>query len=206
MKRLLLIAVLSLVTVTNIKAQEKGSIELGVNAGVNFSAATSGGNNTNNLTGFNFAAVGEYYFSDTWGIRAKLIYDTKGWADGFYTDQNNNTFVTDFKLNYLTLPVTANWHFGSKKNWYLNFGLYAGFLLNAKTGTNDIDVKDSFEGVDFGLALGIGYKFSIDENTKLFIDFDGQGGLTGIFKQLTPGTTTIKNNRSAINFGVLFNL
>ncbi len=55
------------------------------------------------------------------------MYDQKGWDDGTITDVNG-TFITDYNLNYLTVPVMANWHFGRTKNWYLNFGAYTAIL------------------------------------------------------------------------------
>lgn len=205
MKKLLCIIILTLASLSNISAQDKGDFELGANVGVNFSRVNASNNaSTNNTTGFNFAAIGEYYFSDTWGIKAKLIYDKKGWGDGFLNDiDTGETVTTDFTLSYLTIPVMANWHFGSTKKWYLNFGLYAGFLLDAKAAKKD--VSTIIESTDIGLALGIGYKFPIDDNTKLFVELDGQGGLTNVFSKTLDGSS-IRNSRNSINFGVLFDM
>ncbi|QTD37990.1 PorT family protein [Polaribacter batillariae] len=207
MKKIIFVVTLFL-AVVNIQAQEKGAIEVGGNIGVNFAnliASNNSNQTTNSVTGFNFAVSGEYYFSDRWGIKSKLIYDQKGWADGFFDDENGFQTTTDFKLTYLTLPVMANWHFGSKRNWYLNFGLYLGFLLDAEAEAINRDVSDAFEGTDIGLALGIGYKFEVSENTKLFVEFDGQGAFNDVFKR-NDSSVSVKNSRQAINFGVLFSL
>ena len=98
----------------------------------------------------------------------------------------------------------ANWHFGSNRDWYMNFGPYVGFLISAEDSELGLDLKDGFKSTDFGLALGIGYKFEIDDNLKLFIEYDGQSGLSDIFEE--NAGDSIRNARSSFNIGVLFNL
>ena len=106
-------------------AQDQGDFELGINAGLNLSNLASSDDDfeSDSRVSFNIAASGEYYFSDRWGIKTKLIFDKKGFGD----DDND----VDVNMDYITIPVMANWHFGSNRNWYLNFGVYGGFLLNA---------------------------------------------------------------------------
>ncbi len=206
MKKRLLIIVFVLVGMTKMNAQEKGDIELGFDMGVNLSVVSDGNGNATDLkVGFNAGGSGEYYFSDRWGIKSKLIYDQKGWSDGFILNTDtNNSVTTDFKLNYLTIPVMANWHFGSTRKWYLNFGPYVGFLLNAEDSELGMDLKNSFKSTDFGLSYGIGYKFPINDNTKLYVEYDEQLGLTDVF-EVNEGTSA-KNSRSSFNLGVLFSL
>lgn len=192
-------------------AQEKGNFELGGNMGVNISNIAISGvdvDETNSKTGLNLAVSGEYYFNDRWGLKAKLIYDQKGWADSFVEVPFDNDPAViqiiegDMELNYLSIPVMANWHFGKKRNWYLNFGLYTAFLLSAEVA--GIDTKEGFENSDFGLALGIGVKFPISDKAKLFLEYDAQSGFSNIFKD--SGSISARNGRSAFNFGVLFSL
>ncbi|WP_440880363.1 porin family protein [Tenacibaculum sp. C7A-26P2] len=212
MKKLLVAISITILSFNFLKAQEKGDIELGGNIGVNFSNVTLGRNTFNNsnlstdhTTGFNIALTGEYYFSDRWGIKTKLIYDQKGWGNGFLDNYDTGErVISDYELSYFTIPVLANWHFGSNRNWYLNFGLYAGFLIdvNLKDISTNIELMESFETTDIGLALGIGYKFQISENTRLFFEFDGQSGFNSINKE--NNGENITNSRSSINFGALF--
>ncbi|MDG1057558.1 MAG: hypothetical protein P8O83_07495, partial [Flavobacteriaceae bacterium] len=62
---------------------------------------------------------------------------------------------------------------------------------------------------DFGFAFGIGYKFKINDNIKLYIEFDGQSGFSDIFEEnsgdLIRTISTIRNVRSSFNIGALFN-
>ena len=191
---------------------DKGDFELGGNIGLNFSnIAISGANmpttSTSSRTSFNISATGEYYFSDRWGIKAKIIIDNKGWSDNFINifDDNGDVIETkngDTVLNYISVPVMANWHFGKKRNWYLNFGLYYASLVNAEIA--EIDVSESFNTSDAGLTFGIGVKFPISDKAKLFIEYDAQSGFSNIAKE--SGAATVSNGRSSLNIGVLFNL
>jgi len=207
MKKLLLISTIACLGLLKVNAQDKGDIELGAGLGLSLSNVSTidGQNNTSYLTSITGGVSGEYYFSDRWGIKSKLIYDNKGWSEGFLTDEDSNTnIITDFELSYLTIPVMANYHFGSKRNWYLNFGPYVGILLNAEDSELGLDLKDGFQSSDFGLALGIGYKFQVGDNIKLFVEYDGQAGFTDVFEENSGDA--IRNARSSINIGALFNL
>ncbi len=186
-------------------AQDKGDIELGGQVGLNVSNVTSSDESTDSKVSFNVGAFADFYINDRWSIKPKVIYDRKGWSndylyiptdDGYY-----DYYKTDVKLNYVTIPVTANYHFGGTRRWYFNFGAYVGFLVSAEDSEFGIDLKDGFNSTDFGLAYGIGHKFPIGENVKLFIEYEGQAGLTNIFEE---SSTTVRNGRSALNAGLVF--
>lgn len=188
-----------------VNAQSKGDVELGLGLGLSLATvSTSNGESTSSRVTYNAVASGEYYFSDRWGVKAKLTYDNKGWKDGFIIDQDFNSFTTDFELSYITLPVMANWHFGSQRNWYLNFGPYVGFLTTAEDSELGMDLTEVFNTTDVGLAYGVGYKFRVADNIKLFAEVDGQSGFVSVFKK-TEGET-LRNSRASLNFGVLFDL
>lgn len=195
MKKILLIAIIVL-GLLNVNAQNKGDFELGGNAGVSFSNISIILNGFNYSTNFTTGISGEYYFSDRWGVKAKLIYDPKGWGNGFIDEFFfEDVTVNDFTLHYITMPIMANLHFGSERNWYINLGMYMGFLVDAKAYINDVDISNPIDKIEFGVAAGIGYKFSVSERTKLFFEIDTQHETSGIGKE-----------RLAINFGVLFTL
>ncbi|MGV3696474.1 porin family protein [Flavobacterium sp.] len=183
-------------------SQKKGDVEFGFHIGYGRSNASDTETSAEFSTGTNLGVALDYYFSNSWSIKSKLIYDQKGWDDDFIQDTNGNFYSTDIDLNYLTIPVMANWHFGNKKNWYLNFGPYFGFLLNAKETRFDTDLKEYFSSTDFGLALGIGIKIPFSDRLKLFAEFDGQGGLSDIAENSLRGSIT--NSRSSFNVGLNF--
>jgi opacity protein-like surface antigen len=201
------------------KAQSKGSIEYGLGLGLN--NATVSDNKSGNApfkTGVNFGGSIDSYISDRWSFRTKLIYDQKGWDKGFieYQEFSNQDYVgvnlikikhtVNYRMNYLTIPIMANWHFGSTRKWYLNFGPYFGILLNANIKDLDnngktIDFTKEFNRVDVGLALGIGYKIPISEKLKLNLEYDSQTGFSEIFK---VSQDRITNSRGSFNLGLVF--
>ncbi|GAA4213435.1 hypothetical protein GCM10022289_45580 [Pedobacter jeongneungensis] len=205
MRKLLTLLLLSGLGVTT-RAQEKNSFEVGLHVGYNAATVTtSTQTNSEFRSGFNVTAVGDYFFSDRWSIKAKIGYDQKGWDNGYLTNlDNGQSFVTNYEINYLTIPVMANWHFGRKRNWYLNFGPYFGILLDAKESKFNIDLKDFVHNRDIGFDLGIGVKLPIANKIKVLLEADGQSGITDLFKQ-NQGYQ-IRTGRSSLNAGLLFSL
>ncbi|KQS47758.1 MAG: PorT family protein [Flavobacterium sp.] len=190
-------------------AQNKGKIEIGFNAGLNSSNATTTYYSAERSISLNLGASADYYLSDSWSLKLKLIYDRKGWDNDFIQVSGFDPIEfpayerTNVNLNYITVPLMANWHFGSKKNWYLNFGPYIGFLMNAKETRLDTDIKKEFNTVDGGLSLGIGVKIPVSDKLKLFIEYEVQGGMAEIYKNNEEGDKNM-NIRSSFNFGINF--
>jgi opacity protein-like surface antigen len=202
----LFITLLSIGSFFTAFSQEKGSFEFGIAAGLNTSTVQSGTvTNSGTRIGFNAGAFGDYFLSDRWSIKVKLAYDQKGWDDGFINDVDNGISTkTNYRLDYLTIPVMANWHFGKTRNWYLNFGPYAGILLSAKETALNMDLKDFMQSTDLGLAVGIGVKIPVSDRIKIMIETDGQGGFTDIFKD-NEGSR-VQNTRFSLNTGLVFAL
>lgn len=201
MKKLFITVVMVFGCASAVFAQGKGDVEFGFNIGYNSASIYNSDDSSDAGSGFNVGAAADYYFSDRWSIKGKLIYDQKGW-DNDFIETESGTYATNYNLDYLTVPVMANWHFGSKRNWYLNFGPYAGFLLSAKDSRFDIDVKEAFNTTDFGLALGIGVKIPVSDKLKIALEYDGQSGFSDIFKNNIG--SSVRNSRGSFNVGVNF--
>lgn len=200
MKKILPILIVFFSVVTN--AQQKGTVEFGANLGYNSATVSSDEETADNGDGFNLGFSADYYFSDRWSIKGKLVYDQKGWNRGFIEDLNTGIrYKTNYNLDYLTIPVTANWHFGRKRNWYLHFGPYVGFLMRAEETAFGTNVKEAFNTTDFGLDLGIGVKIPVSSKMKIHIEYDTQAGLSEVFKE---SNEPITNSRWSLNFGVNF--
>lgn len=202
MKKFITVALVAIGFVNSVNAQGKRNVEFGLNVGVNFSNISNSEDSAESSTGFNVGGSMDFYFSDRWSIKGKLIYDRKGWDDDFISDQSGNLVRTDINVDYLTIPVMANWHFGAKRNWYLHFGPYAGILLSAKETRFDTSVDQYLNSSDFGLAFGIGVKVPVSDKIKVFFEYDGQSGFSDVFDY--PDAVSAKNSRSAINVGLHF--
>ena len=104
------------------------------------------------------------------------------------------------KLNYISIPINANWHFGSTRKWNLNFGLSPSFLTKATIEYNGMSQKipsSYIESFQLGFTYGIGYKIGITEKFGILIDAQFFNGLTNINKAT--------DNR-IVNAGYSFNL
>jgi opacity protein-like surface antigen len=185
--------------------QQKGNVEFGINTGFSVSSLSYGLEDFNTFRkSIHFGLSSNYYFSDRWSILGKLIYDPKGSNGLFLINQDFSNSFSDPRLNYLTVPITANWHFGKKRNWYLNVGPYAGFLVSAKERGSDIDIKHVFKSTDFGVSLGIGVKLPLSEAVKAMIEYDLQFGAINAFKNNSG--ISAHNERASLDLGLCFML
>lgn len=203
MKKLLFTAALAVLIFTSVTAQsDKGEFTLSPQIGYNTSTYAVSDSNFgfDNRSALTAGIVSEYYFSDRWSIRAGIIYDPKG-----SKDSGNNVD----KLNYVTIPVNANWHFGSTRKWFLNFGPALSILTNAESELSNgttVDIKEVVNSVDVGLAIGIGYKFPVSDNFELYIDYQGLGGFLDVTNNKLNLPYSLKNSRSSFNIGGVFKL
>lgn len=208
MKKLFLTICLIFCIYTLAQAQQSKGVEFGVGVGYS-GASVSNSNNqsTKSKSGFNVALSVDSYFSNRWSLKVKAIYDQKGWADGFLTLHNGVTTTTyqpvDYKLNYITVPIMANWHFGRTRNWYLDFGPYVGFLTSANVTQYPNSVKEIFNDVDGGLAYGIGVKIPVADKARFFIEFEGQNGVSNLFAT-GVSNSEIRSIRGSFNIGLNF--
>jgi len=185
-------------------AQSYSRNEFSVGVGFNGSYISNVDNeHTDGKLGFNARIALDHYFSRSWSLNIGANYQQKGWGNGFVSfDDGSEIDGVDYKLGYLTIPVLADWHFGRRKNWYLNFGPYVGFLLNASESSNTIpDTKSFFNGTDGGLAVGIGVKIPLNQQTNFFIEYGEQAGVANVFKD---SNTSVQNATSSLNIGISF--
>ena len=142
MKKILTLAVLTVLGFTNVNAQK---INFGIKGGLNF--ANISGDNTKNfdaVTSFNFGVLSEIPISDKFSFQPELLYSGQGYSF------NDNTVA----LGYLNVPLMGKYYV--TKGFSVEAGPQIGYLLSAKN--ESINVKDSFKSVDFGVNFGLGYK------------------------------------------------
>lgn len=194
MKKIILtIAVVMTTTFANAQLREKGAIEITPQIGYSSSNyyGEDVGSENDPITGITFGVGGDYFFNNRWSLRSGVMFQTMG----------TEVFGFKEKLNYITIPVNANWHFGSTRKWNLNFGPSIGFLTSAKSDGED--VKDLVNTTQFGLNIGIGYKIEVSPKISILIDYQALAGMTDVLKD---SDTSFKNNYGSFNVGGVFKI
>lgn len=181
-------------TYLNAQLRESGQIEFTPYIGSTTSYLTGDEvNDLNDRSSFNFGLRGDYYFNDRWSLRSGLNFDSMG--------MRTNT-LEELQLDYINIPLNANWHFGSTRKWNLNFGITPGFLL--KADFNGENLKDTIKSFQLGFSYGVGYKLEVTQKFSLLFDAQFLIGLTNILKN--EGNLTNSNAGTSINIGGVFAL
>jgi len=194
MKNNVLIIIAVMFGITCVTAQERSSGDIEVTPYIQYMSSFFNGDDADMYdmrTAISFGIKGDYFLNDRWSIRSGINYDSMGTEIKGYD--------SEVELNYINIPLNANWHFGSTRKWNLNFGVTPGFLTKAEQeGT---DVKDLVESFQLGISYGIGYKLEISDNFSILFDAQGIVGLTNLQKE---GNITNLNAGSGFGVGGVF--
>jgi hypothetical protein len=183
MKKILLLAVVTVLGFTNVNAQK---IKFGAKGGLNF--ATIRGDNTQGIdvvTSLNFGVLSEIPVSDKFSFQPEIMYSGQGYSF------NENTIA----LSYLNIPLMGKYYV--TKGLSVEAGPQIGFLLAAKN--EKTNVKDSFNTVDFGVNFGVGYK--LDNGLNFGVRYNL--GLTDI-NNLDNSSSKNKNGVLQLSVGYFF--
>ncbi|WP_034058287.1 porin family protein [Lacinutrix jangbogonensis] len=195
MKKILLLSVFALCATLNINAQERESGDIEIAPYIGYMSSFFNGDNIDaydSRNAISFGVKADYFFNNRWSLRSGLSYDSMG----------AEYFGTEAKLDYLNIPINANWHFGSTRKWNLNFGVSPGFLLSAEDA--GADAKDLVEPFQLGVSYGIGYKLEVSEQFSILFDFQGLVGVTNF--QKAEGAANNMNAGSGLSIGGVFKL
>jgi opacity protein-like surface antigen len=168
MKKVLFIAVVVLLGLGNVNAQE---VKFGTKVGLNLSNFTGDLDDSDSKIGFNIGAFAEISLSDKFIFQPELLFSSQGAK--FEESDNNFSFEETLKFNYLNMPLMIK--FAASDKFALEFGPQLGFLLSAKskfeqtfdgeTFSEEVDIKDSVKSIDFGLNFGA--SFDVSENIMI---------------------------------------
>jgi hypothetical protein len=193
MKKIIVMSTLLLGLVSYAQLREKGTTELIPLIG---SASSNYYGQTNllnePLSSVNLGVKGDYFYSNRWSLRSGLLFQTMGSQfGGFFKEE----------LKYLTIPVNANWHFGSTRKWNLNFGPTFGILTAANS--NGVDFKSELNGFQYGIQVGIGYKLQLSSKFSILLDYQSMSGLSKVSKD---SQNQLKNSYGSLDLGAVFKL
>lgn len=201
MKKILLSLITIISFVSSIaQSKEKGTIEITPKIGSSgFSEYHEADINLNSNSGVSFGATADYYLNNRWSFRTGLDFNKMG-EKVFLSEKEK-------KANYLSIPLNANWHFGSTRKWNLNFGFSPSFLLNAElidSKGNHIEIPESdLKSFQLGSSFGIGYKIEITKKFGILLDYQFFIGLTNINKATSE---KIINAGGSLNVGGVIQL
>jgi opacity protein-like surface antigen len=168
MKNVLFIAVVVLLGLGNVNAQE---VKFGAKVGLNSSNVTGESEDSDAKIGFNLGAFAEIILSDKFIFQPELLFSPQGASLEDSTD--SEAYKQTIKANYLNIPLLIK--YGITDKFALEFGPQLGFLLSAKAKVEETfdgetisieqDIKDSFKSIDFGLNFGA--SFDVAENIMI---------------------------------------
>lgn len=177
----ILFSIVTLITfgITNAQIKDKGTLEITPKIGVSSFAESNGDETSDYNSGIEFSTTIDYYFNNRWSLRSGFVYDKMGYTS------SSAIYKYEDKLNYVSIPLNANWHFGSTRKWNLNFGLSPSFLISATENETGQDLKissDYINSFQLGLTYGIGYKIELNKKFGILIDAQFFNGLTKALK------------------------
>ena len=171
-----------------------------------------------------FGAVANYALSDLFSLQAEVNYDGKGFGIKDYSETSEG-ITFDYENmrsanNYLTIPILAKATFGNSTRFFAMAGPYFGFLMSAKfkgdysissnmypelNESDDVneDIKDSYTGFDFGMTIGGGAIFPINDMLDFTADVRYNMGFSNI---ADDNDTKLHNSVFGINAGVVYKL
>jgi len=188
MKSLILSAFLLLCILPTLRSQ---NINIGIKGGLNiYNIHNDNGAKYDNLTGFHIGLLGHIHLTRHLALQPEVVYS----AQGAKYDALGETVKV--KLGYINVPLLLQYMFDN--GFRMQVGPQIGFLLKAKTETNDndIDIKSNLKSTDLGLAMGLGY---IVPSSGFGIDARYNLGLSNI----NENSSTNSMNRG-FQFGVLY--
>jgi opacity protein-like surface antigen len=207
MKKIILSAI-AVMTFAFVNAQD---VKYGVKGGVNISnfSGDTDGTDLKSRVGFNIGGFVEIKFSEKFALQPEILYSTQGTKFKNVGAEVGGSFYTgdiNFNLAYINIPVMFK-YYGTKK-FSIEAGPQIGFLTSAKSKTkldgfnrtNQIDVKDIFESIDFGLNLGAGYDFTENISVGARYNF----GLANIAKTEAGDNTKLHNSVFSFSVGYKF--
>ena len=149
MKTILSVALATILFSATATAQ---NVNIGIKGGLNITNLNDDNGTTyDSKIGFNVGLLGHIHLAPQLALQPELLYSLQG---AKYTVSN---VETNINLGYLNIPLNVQYMFDN--GFRLQAGPQIGFLMNAKSETNNVktDIKDNLKTVDFGVTAGLGY-------------------------------------------------
>ena len=158
--------------------------QIGVKGGVNLSSwRGDDAEGTKAKVGFYGGVFYNFKIQKSWSMQPELVFS----AEGVQSETNSKS-----KLNTNFLNFTPLLRYNTSSGFFIGTAPQLGFLLTAKAtdGNNNVDVKDSFKGINFSWAVAAGYEFKngfgfnarYNFGLSNISDISGKNTKTGVFQ------------------------
>jgi hypothetical protein len=143
---------LAMMALLVIASTAMAQVNFGAKAGLNlYKVSVDEGDATDMKAGMHVGLLAHIHMSDQIALQPELVYSMQGAKSEFDGDE------LKLNLDYINIPLLLQYMFDN--GFRLEAGPQIGILTSAKmkAGGNSVDVKDSFNSIDFGIPLGVGY-------------------------------------------------
>jgi len=177
--------------------------------------------------GRNFGLVLNYQITNFFSIQSELYHSEKGFEFDLCSNMDGGPGVFgDYKMNYITIPLLANFEIGKSFKFYGYGGLYMSFLNSAKnqttltsTASSDFphydysyDPTSEFYSSEKGALFGLGVRIPLCNKVKLFVDTRYETGLTNAsrddieykYYHVICDFEDVYNRSVSFNWGILY--
>ncbi|MEO6174772.1 MAG: porin family protein [Flavobacterium circumlabens] len=161
--------VLSIVAILAFAFSNAQETKFGVKGGVNLVTLTGDIKHTSSKAGFHVGGFAEFKISDKFSIQPEVLYSTQGTKEK--GQSSFSELELNYKLAYINLPILAKYYVAEK--FSLEAGPQIGFLVSAKGeytvagDSEEVDIKNDFESIDFGIDFGAAYDFTENISAEL---------------------------------------
>ncbi|PZR21579.1 MAG: hypothetical protein DI539_07635 [Flavobacterium psychrophilum] len=155
--------------------------------------------------------------SDRWSFLANINYEKKSPSqtitnyqdpgNGQVPDPDDPAFLDfEFKartaLHYISVPLNFKYYIGAKKNFFATGGAYVAVLAGDtyKLDGKKTDGSTGITTLDYGLGLGFGTKFKLNETQNLNIELRDNLGIPLILDDNAIGEARINSINLIVNW------
>ncbi|MHC9088671.1 porin family protein [Tenacibaculum sp. IMCC1] len=177
--------------VFTLSSYSQRQVKLGLSGGGNYSSLRfqdSSITEHDSEVGYLFGIATNIQLKNELSLQIELNYERKVVSVFSPEFEINGVKINSFRnydlYDFMTLPVLLRYEVGEKSPFYINGGVFLGYLLSARERVNDGDLSEDlseyFTDFDLGLSIGVGKIFLLDNSNELFVELRNNLGLTNI--------------------------
>ena len=166
-------------------------MNVGIKGGLNLFDIQSDDNSSNDMkAGIQLGLLGHFHLTETLAFQPEVVFSGQG------AKTSSGILDSKLKLDYINVPLLLQYMFDN--GFRLQAGPQIGFLIAAKSDTNEneIDVKSNFKSVDFGLGIGGGY---VHPPSGFGVDLRYNFGLSNINEN-----DAVKSTNNGLQLGIFY--